>query len=218
MGSSILCSENQGNRIENIHEILKIQGTVPQKMIHSISFFSIFHLIKIDAIETPDGNRSLAMNIIALHIILSRQQLIKLISSAYPHISIRIIFRSTFRLSNFFRFEDRIPMKLRSCIVYKFQSQRCDALYLGETCRKLHVRISDHMGISAYIGNKISQTGLSCVLTHSKHTGHPISYDDFSILVSGTSQFDVLIGESLLISRLKPSLNKNIRSFPLSLF
>ena len=29
---------------------------------------------------------------------------------------------------------------------------------------------------------------------------------------------DVLIRESLLISKLKPSLNKNIRSFPLSLF
>ena len=85
-----------------------------------------------------------------------RQQLTKLMSSAYPHINLRIIFRPTFRLSNFLLFKDRIPMKLRSCIVYKFQCQRRDALYLGETCRQLHVRISDHMGISAYTGHKIS--------------------------------------------------------------
>ena len=109
-------------------------------------------------------------------------------------------------------------MKLRSCIVYEFQCQRCDVLYLGETCRQLHVRISDHMGISAYTGNKISQTSLFSVLMHSKNTGHPILYDDFSILASGTSQFRVLIRESLVISKLKPSLNKNIRSFPFSLF
>ena len=74
------------------------------------------------------------------------------------------------------------------------------------------------MGISAYISNKISQTGLSSVLNHSKHTGYPISRDGFSVLASSTSQFDVLVRESLLISKLKSSLNKNIRSFPLSLF
>ena len=74
------------------------------------------------------------------------------------------------------------------------------------------------MDISAYTGNKISPTSLCSELTHSKHTGYPISYDDFSILASGTSQLDVLIRESLLISKLKPSLNKNIRSVPLSLF
>ena len=139
------------------------------------------------------------------------------------HRPIRILisasfFDTLFVCQIFFRFKDRIPMKLRSCIVYKFQCQRCKVLYLDETCRQLHVRISDHVGISAYTGNKISQTSLSSVLMHSKHTGHPISYDDFSVLASGTSQFDVLIHESLLTSKLKPSLNKNIRSFSLSLF
>ena len=124
-------------------------------------------------------------------------------SSAYPHhFSGHLSF-----LFFFFQFKDWIPMKLRSCIIYKFQCQCCDTLYLGKTCHQLHVRISDHMAISAHTGNKISQTSISSVLTHSKHTGHPISYDDFSVLASGTLQFDVLICESWLISRLKPSLN-----------
>ena len=106
-------------------------------------------------------------------------------------------------------------MKLRSCIVYQFQCQRCKALHLGETNDQLHVRIYDHIGISTYIGNKIAQTGLSSVLTHRKHAGHLISYDDFSVLASGTSQFDVLIREILLVSKLKPSLNNYIRFFRL---
>ena len=51
---------------------------------------------------------------------------------------------------------------------------------------------------------------VSSMLMHCIHTGHPISYDDFSVLASSTSQFHVLICKSLLIYKLKSSLNKNI--------
>ena len=112
------------------------------------------------------------------------QQLTKLMSSAYPLINLRIIFDPPSICQIFFQFKDWIPIKLRSYIIYKFQ------WYLGEACQ-LHVRIS------AYTGSKISQTSLSSVLMHSKHTGHPISCDDFLVLASGTLQFDVLIHESL---------------------
>ena len=47
-----------------------------------------------------------------------RNQINKLFSSAYPHIQIRCIFRPMQRLSAFFRFKDRIPLSLRSRIVY----------------------------------------------------------------------------------------------------
>ena len=88
-----------------------------------------------------------------LHSIKIRKQIIKLFSSAYPHIQLRCIFRPVQRLSSFFRFKDRIPLGLRSRVVYKFKCQCCDALYFGETIRHLHTRISEHMGISACTGN-----------------------------------------------------------------
>jgi hypothetical protein len=47
---------------------------------------------------------------------------------------------------------------------------------------------------------------------------HPVSASDFKILSSGTSEWDLLIRESLLISQLNPVLNANIRSTPLELF
>ena len=71
----------------------------------------------------------------------------KLFFSAYPHIRIRCIFRPMQRLSTFFRFIDRIPLSLRSRIVYKYKCQCCNALYVGETVRHFHKRISEHMGI-----------------------------------------------------------------------
>ena len=45
-----------------------------------------------------------------------------------------------------------------------------------------------------------------------------IYFYDFKILSSGTSEWDLLIRESLLISQLNPVLNANIRSTPLELF
>ena len=81
-----------------------------------------------------------------------RNQINKLFSSAYPHIQIRCIFRPMQRLSAIFRFKDRIPLSLRSRIVYKYKCQCCNALYVGETVRHFHKRISEHMGISAFTG------------------------------------------------------------------
>ncbi len=66
-----------------------------------------------------------------------RTQLRKLLSSAYPHISIRFVFRPTCRLSDFFPFKDRIPFALRSHVVYKYKCQCCGALYVGQTRRHI---------------------------------------------------------------------------------
>jgi hypothetical protein len=65
--------------------------------------------------------------------------------------------------------------------------------------------------------NALSQ---SCLVTRSQtHAKHQVSASDFKILSSGTSEWDLLIRESLkLISQLNPVLNVNIRPTPLELF
>ena len=80
-----------------------------------------------------------------LHYVQIRNQINKLFSSAYPHIQIRCIFRPMQRLWAFLGFKDRIPLNLRSRIVYKYKCQCCNALYVGETVRHFHKRISEHM-------------------------------------------------------------------------
>ena len=146
-----------------------------------------------------------------------RTQLHKLLSKAYPHISIRFVFRPTCRLSDFFPFKDRIPSAMRSHVVYKYKCQCCGALYVGQTRRHIHTRISEHMGVSSKTGNKLSVSQMSAVLIHHHLSKHTISDSDFTILTSGNSKFDLEMRESLLISKLKPILN-NISSMPLYLF
>jgi hypothetical protein len=102
--------------------------------------------------------------------------------------------------------------------VYQFKCQCCNALYLGKTCRHLHTRISEHCGISALTGNPLSCVSKSSISDHSREAGHPIEPSDFKIVTSANSNHDILIKESLLIAQTKPSLNNNVRSFPLTLF
>jgi hypothetical protein len=80
----------------------------------------------------------------------------EILSSAYPHISLHVAFRPSFRLSNFFPFKDRIPCELRSHVVYLYKCQCCSALYVGQTRRHINTRISEHMGVSPLTGKKRS--------------------------------------------------------------
>ena len=115
-----------------------------------------------------------------------RSQLQKFLSSAYPHISLRVVFRLSFRLSNFFPFKDKIPCELRSHVVYLYKCKCCGALYVGQTRRHIHTRISEHMGVSHLTGNKRSVSTMSGILAHIQTTKHHISPSDFKILSTAT--------------------------------
>ena len=51
--------------------------------------------------------------------------------------------------------KDRIPVFLRSGIVYKFKCGGCNSNYHGKTKRHFKVRMREHFGISALIGKKV---------------------------------------------------------------
>ena len=70
------------------------------------------------------GNLSLAL----------RTRLQNSINKNLPFCKIKVIFMSTTRLSNFFRFKDKVRFNLRSNVVYKFLCGRCNATYYGKTC------------------------------------------------------------------------------------
>jgi hypothetical protein len=78
--------------------------------------------------------------------------------------------------------------------------------------------ISEHTGVSPLTGKERSISTMSSILAHKHMHKHPVSASDFKILSSGTSEWDLLIRESLLISQLNHVLNANIRSTPLELF
>ena len=130
---------------------------------------------------------------------------------------IQIVFKNQINLSNVFRFKDRLPYDLMSCVVYKFQCGRCNASYYGETDRHLK-RSGEQIGISPLTFKKVKPSAESSIRDHLLFCNHDPSFDDFTILAQGTNKFLLEIKESLLIKRDKPILNKNISSAPLFLF
>ena len=146
------------------------------------------------------------------HSLQIQTKLIKLVSSCFPQIDLCVVLKPGKCLSTFFQFKDPVPKFLKSHVVHQFKCQCCAALYIGQTCHH------QHMGILPLTGKKVSHPSCSSILTHSTQTNHSISFHDFSILSSSNSPLELLIRESLLINKHKPSLNENITSVLLALF
>ena len=68
--------------------------------------------------------------------------------NSLPQCNIKIILKSTNRLSSLFRFKDAIPKELQSHLIYKFSCSSCNASYYGKTERHLNVRAGEHIGLS----------------------------------------------------------------------
>ena len=133
------------------------------------------------------------------------------------NLNIRFVFRSSTRISSFFPFKDKVPKLMRSGVVYLFKCRCCSVSYVDHTTRHLHTRISEHLGISPITGKPSSSPVMSSIFSHLNSTSHSANFDDFEILSSCSDTCELMIHESLLISKLKPSLNVQGSSIPLNL-
>ena len=170
--------------LNNLFEPKPIIHTVPKKMFIS-AFHSLAHTLFKFALKSPD---------FAMLLILT---LTFDLFFAHPHAS----------LPSFLSIKDKVPKFLRSGVVYLFKCRCCSASYVGQTTRHLHVRISEHLEISPITGKPSSSPVMSSILSHLNTTDHSANFDDFTILSSCSNTSELMIHESLLISKLKPSLN-----------
>ena len=145
-----------------------------------------------------------------------KRNLSRLLDKAYPHIEVKFVFLTTNQIGNFFQFKDRVPTLCCSSVIYKFQCASCSASYFGKTSLHLAVRSREHLSVNKQ--GKPIVGSFSSVKDHINRTGHAGSLDDFNIIAKASREFDILIFESLLIARDRPSLNSQESSIPLCLF
>ena len=150
---------------------------------------------------------------------LAKKKLQSLFRSIPSH-RLDVIFQTTYRMGNLFRFKDMIPDSLITDFVYYYKCGSCAASYVGRCYRHKHVRFCEHAGISARTGATLQRTlvNASAVKIHALtvHRVNPLT--DFKVLSRGGSRNVLDIKESIIIKKLKPSLNENIASAPLSLY
>lgn len=141
-----------------------------------------------------------------------------LFSSYLPNSRIRVISKMSFRMGNLFRFKDTFPDSIISDIVYFYKCSSCNATYVGKSYRHRKVRECEHMGISARTGKPVKGTTTTAIRDHMLFCNKVVDSGDFSILSKGGNRDDLEIKESIMIKKLKPTLNKDLTSTQLYLF
>ena len=137
----------------------------------------------------------------------------KTLKQLLPACDLRVIFKVSLSMKNYFDFKDKIKRELRSLLVYNFKCNSCNAEYICKTKRHYITRTSEHIGVSPLTGKCVknnSQT--SAVHDHMLFCKTVVCPEDFSILANSSCNFKLEIQESILIKLLRPTLNKNISS------
>ena len=142
----------------------------------------------------------------------------KRIKSKLSYCKIRLVFQTKCKVSNFYTSKDKIPLFLRSGIVYKFQCGGCIATYYGKTKWHFKVKMYEHMGIFAVTGKRVDGEDDSAIKEHLLFCNHAPDFEDFWILATNSNDFNVMLMESVLNNRDHPPLNKNKQYLPLERF
>ena len=88
----------------------------------------------------------------------------------------RVVYKCK-KVSAYFSLKDKIAESKNYNLVYQYQcaTDGCGSTYVGETCRRLEVRIQDH-----------KRDANSNIYKHSVNCVHPVSDSGFRVLGSGT--------------------------------
>ena len=125
-----------------------------------------------------------------------------------PSFQVEVIFQTTYRMGNMFRFKDRLPESIMTDFVYFFKCSCCAATYVGRCFRHKHVRFCEHSGLSPRTGEAYKRTlvNASSIKEHMLTENHPVSpTNDFKILSWGGCHDILDIKESIMIGRLNPT-------------
>ena len=196
------------------HNLCEVNN-YPRKSVQNIINYNL-HKRNSIAPNLNEGNNSREIFINLKYAGHKGQQLMskmkKIVSNSFENsVKQKFVYNSA-KLNQYFNVKDAVPKKYRSDLVYKCACPRidCNESYIGETERRFEERITDH--------NK--RDTKSHIYKYNSQNSHPhVWLDNFQIVSRNYgNRIKRKIGEPLLINELKPSLNKQDKSFPLKLF
>ena len=151
----------------------------------------------------------------------TKNELIRTFRKIVPFCNLKIVYKTTRRLSSCFTFKDKIPKSLMSGVIYRYTCAECNLSYVGCTKRFWEKRLEEHLHVSGLTGKPRSGMIVFAPLQHVKSdccAVRKISREDFEIIGHEKDPYLLELKESIIISTSRPKLNGNVRSVPLSLF
>ena len=209
------------NEIKNLKKILK-SNHYPEGFINKVIFMFLHKKYTPKTVRhtVPKKRVRIILPYLGNTSCVIRTKLRKLFRTI-PSCRLEIIFQTTYRMGNLFRFKDCLPKLIMSEFVYHYKCGSCAASYVGRCYRHKHVRFCEHSGISPKTGVPYTPTleNASSIKTHIITNNHPINIGrDFTILSRGGTREVLDIKESIMIRKLRPTLNDRAASTPLFLY
>ena len=147
-----------------------------------------------------------------------KEKLTRSIRSSIPTVNLQVVFKTSSRMSSWFKFKDVLPKSLISGVVYQYKCPRCNSRYIGSTFRYFEKRLEEHLHVSALTGKPLQGIQIWPPMGHTRKCQLVNTRDDFSIVCREPNRVLVRLKESLVINQLKPSLNTMIDNYRLLIY
>ena len=217
-----LCSDGRNRELVTLKEIFKGNG-YPKSFIDKCfkKFLNRLHIIKPTSSKVEKKALRLVLTYLGSISLQFRTKIRNPMKSTLNHCKLQVIFKNERKLSNMFRFKDRVPYDSVSGVVYEYTCGRCNSSYYDETERHLKVRSGEHIGISLLTFKKTKPSKESSIHDHLLECDNNHSFDEFTILSHGNKKYLLETKENLLIKRdqlVQTNAIKNIRFATLHFF
>ena len=220
----MICSSFQSlhKEIENLKKIFSKNG-YPSKLVDKciFNFFNKQYEKRAIVHTVPKKELFLVLPFLGANSWKTKNELIRTFRKIVPFCNLKIVYKTTRRLSSCFTFKDKIPKSLMSGVIYRYTCAECNLSYVGCTKRFWEKRLEEHLHVSGLTGKPRSGMIVFAPLQHVKSdccAVRKISREDFEIIGHEKDPYLLELKESIIISTSRPKLNGNVRSVPLSLF
>ena len=220
----MICSSFQSlhQEIERLKNIFSKNG-YPSKLFDKCIFnFFNKQYEKRPAVHTvPKKEMLLVLPFLGTNSWKTKNELIRSFRKILPFCNLKIVYKTTKRLSSCFSFKDKFPKSLMSGVIYRYTCAECNLSYVGCTKRFWEKRLEEHLHVSGLTGKPLSGMIVYAPLQHVKSgtcTVQKIFREDFTIIGHEKDPYLVQLKESIIIKTTRPTLNGNQTSVPVYLF
>ena len=184
-------------------------------------FFNKIHEKKVPVCTVPKMEVSIILPFMGTTSTGVKNNLVRSFRNIIPFCNVKVIFKTSNRLSSYFKYKDSFPKSLISHVLYKYTCARCNLSYVGMTARYWEKRLEEHTHLSARTGQPLSGMQIYAPMQHCrKAEGRcgKVAREDFEFIGGGGGRYLLQVKESIMIKKLSPQLNGGITSVPLYLF
>ena len=82
-----------------------------------------------------------------------KKELTRAFRQILPFCKLKLVFKTSNRLSSFFTFKDKLPAALDSHVIYKYTCANCNVSHVSCTKRYWEKRLEEHTHVSGLTGN-----------------------------------------------------------------